>query len=350
MGTESAGGVQVIARAAQVLRALENEPQGLSLAQLAERAGLPRSTVHRIVTALAAEGMVASVSPTGRVRIGPEFARLAAGAAEFWRPVEPFMRRLHDQLGETVDCGILDGNQVRVVHVIPTTRHMLRAIADIGQSFPLHCTAKGKALLAALDRPAALRMLPSVLHQYTARTLTSAAAIEADLDKVTETGVAYDFEEATLGICAAAIAVREPAGMLLTISVVVPAQRFLGAKAAITGALRQARDDALAAFSALLGAYGVLRDDADVDDGERGRRVAEVAPCVPGRVLDHRVTGTEPDHRAVVEVQPDHAVEHQHVVHRVGDVHARVARLEALRDAGGGHPLLGVGRPPVHAA
>ncbi len=249
-GTESAGGVQVIARAAQVLRALESEPQGLSLAQLAERVGLPRSTVHRIVTALAAEGLVASVSPTGRVRIGPEFARLAAGAVEFWRPVEPFMRRLHDQLGETVDCGILDGNQVRVVHVIPTTRHMLRAIADIGQSFPLYCTAKGKALLAALDRPAALRMLPSVLHQYTARTLTSAAAIEADLDKVTETGVAYDFEEATLGICAAAIAVREPAGMLLTISVVVPAQRFLGAQAAITGALQQARVDALAAFSA----------------------------------------------------------------------------------------------------
>src|SRR5712691_8915402 len=94
-GTESAGGVQVIARAAQVLRALESEPQGLSLAQLAERVGLPRSTVHRIVTALAAEGLVASVSPTGRVRIGPEFARLAAGAGEFWRPVEPFMRRLH---------------------------------------------------------------------------------------------------------------------------------------------------------------------------------------------------------------------------------------------------------------
>jgi IclR family transcriptional regulator, acetate operon repressor len=250
-GTESAGGVQVIARAAKVLRALESEPQGLSLAQLAERVGLPRSTVHRIVTALAAEGLVASVSPTGRVRIGPEFARLAAGAAEFWRPVEPFMRQVHDQLGETVDCGILDGHQVRVVHVIPTTQHMLRAIADVGQSFPLYCTAKGKSLLSAMDRPTALRMLPSVLHHYTARTLTSVAAIEADLDKVTETGVAYDFEEATLGICAAAIAVRVPAGMLLTISVVVPAQRFLGTKAVITGALRQARDDALAAFSVL---------------------------------------------------------------------------------------------------
>ena len=249
-GSDSAGGVQVIARAAQVLRALEGEPQGLSLAQLSERVGLPRSTVHRIMAALTAEGLLATVSSTGRVCIGPEFARLAAGATEFWRPAEPFMRKLHDQLGETVDCGMLDSSQVRVIHVIPTTRHMLRAIADIGQSFPLYCTAKGKALLAAVDRPAALRMLPSVLHRYTLHTLTSVAAIEADLDKAAETGVAYDVEEATLGICAAAIAVREPSGTLLTISVVVPAQRFPEAEAEITGALRKARDDMLAEFSA----------------------------------------------------------------------------------------------------
>jgi len=241
--------VQVIARAAQVLRALEGEPQGLSLAQLAERIGLPRSTVHRIVTALAAEGLLASVSSTGGVRIGPEFARLAAGWGEFWRPAEPFMRKLYEQLGETVDCGVLEGSQVRVVHVIPTTRYMLRVIADVGQSFPLYCTAKGKALLAALDRRTALRMLPSVLHRYTAHTLTSLPAVETELDKTAEAGVAYDVEEATLGICAAAIAVREPSGVLLTISVVVPAQRFGDAEAAITRALRQARDDMRAAFS-----------------------------------------------------------------------------------------------------
>ena len=60
---ESPGGVQVIARVGQILRALSGEAQGLSLAQLAQRIGLPRSTVHRIVTALTAEGLVATASP-----------------------------------------------------------------------------------------------------------------------------------------------------------------------------------------------------------------------------------------------------------------------------------------------
>jgi DNA-binding IclR family transcriptional regulator len=206
-------GVQVIARAAQVLRALEGEPHGLSLAQLAERVRLPRSTVHRIVSALAAEGLLMSASATGRVRIGPEFARLAgAGAAEYWRPVEPFMRQLHDQLGETVDCGMLDGTQVRVIHVIPASGHMLRAVTDVGQAFPLASTAKGKALLAAAGE------------------------------------VACDYEEAAPGICAAAIAIPEPSGVLLAISVVAPAQRYYGREAAITGALQAARRAALADF------------------------------------------------------------------------------------------------------
>src|SRR5919107_266739 len=73
----SPNGVQVIARAAQILRALDGEPDGLSLSQLSERLDLPRSTVHRVVTALAAEGLLAAASPNGRVRLGPELARLA---------------------------------------------------------------------------------------------------------------------------------------------------------------------------------------------------------------------------------------------------------------------------------
>lgn len=247
---ESAGGIQVIARAAQVLRTLEGEPHGLSLAQLTQRVELPRSTVHRIVSALSAEGLLANVQPTGRVRIGPEVARLArAVEPELWRPAEPFMRRLYELLGETVDCGILDGAQVRVIHVIPTTRHLLRAMAEVGQTFPVHCTAKGRALLAAMDRKAALRLLPPVLHSYTPRTPTSVASVEADLDKVAEVGVAFNYEEATLGICAGAFAVQDPSGTLLTISVVVPVQRFQESEGAITAALREVRRDALAAFS-----------------------------------------------------------------------------------------------------
>ena len=63
-------GVQVIARAASVLRALEGKPEGLSFAQIAREVGLARSTVQRIVAALAAEGFVSEAQPGRGVRIG----------------------------------------------------------------------------------------------------------------------------------------------------------------------------------------------------------------------------------------------------------------------------------------
>jgi DNA-binding IclR family transcriptional regulator len=247
---ETAGGVQVISRAAQLLRALEDEPLGLSLAQLSERVHLPRSTVHRIVTALSAEGFLVSASASGRVRIGPEFARLAsAGAAELWRSVESYMQWLADELGETVDCALLEGNQVRVIHVIPTTRYTLRAVAEVGQSFPLYCSAKGKALLAAYDPQTALRMLPATLDSYTPYTLTDIDDVAADLERVRQTGISHTREETTLGVCAAAIAVHEPSGMLVALSVVVPAQRYHNLEPRMDRALQQVRLDAMRAFA-----------------------------------------------------------------------------------------------------
>ena len=72
------GNVQVIARAAEILRALIDQPDGLSLSQIAKKVGLARSTVHRIVIALEAEHFVIPTSPSGRIRLGPGLLHLAA--------------------------------------------------------------------------------------------------------------------------------------------------------------------------------------------------------------------------------------------------------------------------------
>jgi DNA-binding IclR family transcriptional regulator len=243
---EPQGGVQVIARVGQVLRALDGENKGLSLAQLANRIGLPRSTVHRIVTALAAEGMVATASAAGRVRIGPEFARLASYShADLWSPVEPFMRRIFEEIGETVDCSVLDGTQVRVIHGIQA-RHHLRVGAEIGATYPLATSAKGRAILAAYPPETAARMLPDVLDRFTDKTVTDRADLLRIVDTARKTGVAYNREEATRGICTAAIAVRAPSGVLLAISVPVPSQRYWDLEDKLTRVLLEVREEAMA--------------------------------------------------------------------------------------------------------
>lgn len=244
-GNAAQSGIQVVARVAQVLRALKGESQGLSLSQLAERVGLPRSTVHRIVTALAAEGFVAAASPNGRVLLGPEITRLSAGTREFWRELRPFMEELFDEFQETVDCAVLDGDHVRFVDQIPAP-HRLRAVSVVGLGFPLHSTANGKAVLAELTPDELERLLPARLKRYTKNTLTSRAPLLEELAAIRELGVAFDREEHTIGISAAGIAVRDPAGEFAALTVPMPTQRFVGREPELTQALQRVRREILA--------------------------------------------------------------------------------------------------------
>jgi DNA-binding IclR family transcriptional regulator len=241
--TSGSSGVQVIARVAELFRALEGEPWGLTLTQLAKRLGLPRSTVHRLVGALATEGLVMSATTAGRVRIGPEFIRIASGSRlELRQQLEPAMRRIFEATGETVDCSVLEGNEVRVMSVIPT-QHQLRAVAEVGASFPLHCTSKGKAILAQLDDEAVADLLPATLERFTDRTRTTRAEVLREIADVRKTEVAFDIEEHVPGICAIAIAAQDPFGSLFCVSVPVPAQRFAGEKDAIIRVLLEVRHE-----------------------------------------------------------------------------------------------------------
>src|SRR5215472_13223989 len=105
--------IQVIARAGAILRALENETSGLSLGQIAQRVALARSTVQRIVAALAAERLVIAASPMGRVRLGPAILRLAASVrTDFVALVRPFLVQLSHELHETVDLATVKGDHL----------------------------------------------------------------------------------------------------------------------------------------------------------------------------------------------------------------------------------------------
>jgi len=218
--------VQVIARAAAILRALEDESAGLSLGQIAQRVSLARSTVQRIVAALAAEKFLIAASPNGRMRLGPTILRLAASArTDFVALARPFLVQLANELKETVDLAVIKTDHlVFIDQVIGPQR--LRAVSAVGETFPLYCTANGKAYLASLDDAAVARLLGTNYERRTPRTLTRLDELLRELKTVRKAGVAIDREEHTAGICAAGVVTRDAAGNAVAISVPVPAQRF----------------------------------------------------------------------------------------------------------------------------
>ncbi len=235
-------GVQVLARAADMLRCLAAEPDGLTLIELSSRVGLPRSTAHRIVGALAQEGFVAT-APSGKLRVGPSLIGIAVSSRRDLRhEAAPYLERLSRELHETVNLAVLDGGEVLFIDQY-TSRRYLRIASEIGARFPVHCTANGKALLAALPPEDMERRLPAKLEALTDNTITDRARLLAELDQVRAAGVAYDREEHALGVSAVACVVHDAVGTTAAITVVMPAARFHGHDETIAAALLHTRDE-----------------------------------------------------------------------------------------------------------
>ncbi len=239
MASAPKAGVQVIARAAAVLRALRDNPDGLSLGELAKLLALPRSTVQRIVDALDLENLVIAASPTRGVRLGPALLALAkATRFEIAELARPAMQEISRECGETVDLSLLDGDKLVFIDQVAGV-HRLRAESAIGVSFPLHSTAPGKAMLAAMSAAALQNLRPRLrLTRHTARTITSWSVLERALQEVRRTQLGTDEEENSVGICAVAIALRLPGGEMAAVSVPVPTPRFADSRSRIGELLR----------------------------------------------------------------------------------------------------------------
>ena len=235
-------GIQVIARAASILRALENEPDGLSLGKIAGRVNLSRSTVQRIVDALSEEHLLIGASPTSGVKLGPAILRMASNSSfNFVEFIRPYISELSRQTGETVDVSEMQKTRtVFVDQVIGSAR--LNIVSAVGEAFPLHCLASGKAMLSTLDEAEFnKRMGRKPLERHTPATITSMDKLKADLAKVRKTHVAYDHEEHLEGVSAVGVPLQEPGGKLYAISIPVPTVRFRKNRKQLVSALLECR-------------------------------------------------------------------------------------------------------------
>lgn len=235
---KSKDGIQVIARAAAVLRALKEGQTGLSLGQIADKVGLPRSTVQRIVAALIDERLLIATRAAG-VRLGPELQALAEAARTNTVDLcRPHLNALMAATGETVDLSVLRGGKMVFLDQVQGG-HRLRAVSSVGEHFALTTTANGRAALSILpeDQATALAVaewgpaggkLPDLL---------------ARLALARELGFAEDNDDHTEGISAIGIAFRDFGGEVFAISLPIPTSRFAERRAQVTAALLAVQAD-----------------------------------------------------------------------------------------------------------
>jgi DNA-binding IclR family transcriptional regulator len=241
---EQRNGVQVLGRAATILRLLAADSSGgLTFSELVTRSGLPRTTVHRIRGALEHEDFISTDAATGRLHLGPGIMRLAMAKRDLPSVVRPYLEQLSRELNETVDLGVLDGMHVLFIAQHPAPQRSLMVVSRVGARFPAYCTANGKAILAQLPDDEVKRRLPKRLEAPATHRPISRKELLAELDETRRTGLAFDCEDHHAGICGVGVAVVDIDGSTASISVPMPAARFHEDPDIVTAALLLLRDE-----------------------------------------------------------------------------------------------------------
>lgn len=218
----TADGDGVMTRAFRLLEAFADGTTELTLEQLVARSGLPRSSAHRLAGQLTDQGAL-DRSRRGW-RLGTrmfELGQLVARERQLRERALAYMQDLYAVTGETVQLAVLDSGEVLYIEIIGG-HDRVATPSRRGGRMPLHCTALGKALLAfSRDGGRAFLEARPVLAPRTAHTITDLTTLRGELHDVRARQLAFDREEAALGLRCVAAPVLDPRTGLATAAVSV---------------------------------------------------------------------------------------------------------------------------------
>ena len=198
--------VQSLGRALDLVELIANRGKdGARLTDLARELGMSKAAVYALLQTLLARGYLSDFSEgaSRRYRLGMSLARLgdlAVANIALADVAMPELRKLTAELGMTSRLAILDDGYAVVVGRVDAPGS-IRFDAALGRRELPHCSAVGKALLAAMPPEEAQRILErTALPQRTPRTITTVPQLMKELAATAERGYAIDDEEDTEGV------------------------------------------------------------------------------------------------------------------------------------------------------
>lgn len=219
-----------VRNAARLLKAFTASTSTWGVSDLARHLDLSKSTVHRILSTLADEGMLEQDAESGRYRLGLAMFDLAAAVPtqrDLHEAALSPMTDLRNRTGETVQVGVLDGRQVVYVERLDSP-NTLRFFVELGRRNDAHCTGSGKALLAFTSPEHRDRILKDWrLEARTEQTITKMSLLRKELETIRRTGYAENRHESEVGVVSIAAPIRDSSGTTIAaVSVAGPAERM----------------------------------------------------------------------------------------------------------------------------
>ncbi|TDD18348.1 IclR family transcriptional regulator [Nonomuraea diastatica] len=170
------------------------EHSGLSLTQLAEAVGLPKSTVLRLAAPLVEAKLLDRDRRTGAYRLGHGTLRLGQSylaTLDLRAVAAEESHRLMAEVRETVHLVVYDPPHVVYIDKVENDANV-RMASRIGSRGPAHSTAVGKAILAWQPEEALAGL---ALEPRTEHTIVDPDRLRADLAHTRRRGYAVDDRE-----------------------------------------------------------------------------------------------------------------------------------------------------------
>ena len=238
--------VQIVHRIARVLHAF-GQQQGqrpLGITDLANATGLPKSTTHRLVTALVNEGLLIQDEDSHKYALSLRITALGASILSSHavrKAARPILMELREQTRESVHLAVLEGMEVVIIDA-EDAYFFARAINVPGQYLPAHAVSTGKVLLAYQWEPRLRELLAhTTLTRYTEQTITDPRLLLAELLKVRSAGVRYLFSELEESVEAVAAPIFDHLNNIVAaVSISGPGERCYSRRAEFIDAVTRA--------------------------------------------------------------------------------------------------------------
>ncbi|HEX5403939.1 MAG TPA: IclR family transcriptional regulator [Pseudonocardiaceae bacterium] len=223
--------VPAVARAVDILDLFLTGAETLSMPEMTAALGLPRATVHDLVSTLVDRALLAHApGQPHRYRLGHRLCQLGNAYAErldLPREGTHVAAEVAARCAETVHVAVLDGADVVYVAKVDSTQSV-RLVSAVGRRLPAHCTAVGKMLLAGLPPDDfAARYPTDTLPGMTSASITDTRALTREINEIRACGLAFDHCESNPSVACVAAGVHDRTHtMVAAMSISVPTVRW----------------------------------------------------------------------------------------------------------------------------
>jgi IclR family transcriptional regulator, KDG regulon repressor len=218
-----------VKNAIRILRAFKMDQPQKGVRELAKELGLGKSSVQRILTTLASEGLVQKNKETNKFELGlsvVELSSIVLGNIDLHTESRPILTDLANKCGETAHLAILDGNHVVYLDKIES-KTSNKVPSHLGLHNYAHCTSSGKLLLAHSGTYLVDLVIQNGLDAITAKTIIEPDRFREELKTILKHGYSVSVDEYTMGRTSVSAPVRDHTGKVIAaINLVGPSSRI----------------------------------------------------------------------------------------------------------------------------